>query len=82
MKKFLMRLCKIASNLFMLEEIIKQTIFVLIYGITNTVIRLVALPFNYLISGLIGVANGQMNKGNIIVKNYKGFIKVYRRLNR
>lgn len=63
MKKFLMRLCKIASNLFMLEEIIKQTIFVLIYGITNTVIRLVALPFNYLISGLIGVAKWADEQG-------------------
>lgn len=63
MRNFLKRLCKIASNLFMLEEIIKHTIFVLIYGITNTVIRLIALPLNYLISGLIGIAKWADEQG-------------------
>ena len=47
----------------MLEEIIKQTLFVLIFGLTNTIIRIIALPFHYIISGLIGIAKFSDDKG-------------------
>ena len=76
---FLCRLCKIAANLFMLEEIIKQTLFVLIYGITNTIIRIIALPFNYLISALIGIAKWADEQGKHHCEElqdlYKGLLK-------
>lgn len=72
MRNFLKKLCKIAANLFMFEEIIKHTIFVLIYGFTNTVIRLIALPFNYLISGLIGIAKWADEQGTHHCEELKG----------
>ena len=69
MNIFLGKLCKIASNLFMIEEIFKQTLFVLIYSITNTIIRIIALPLMYIIKGLIGIAEYADNQSKYHCKN-------------
>lgn len=63
MKLFLKKLCENSSRLFMLEEIIKHTVFVLIFGLTNTIIRIIGIPFHYIISALIGIAKFSDDKG-------------------
>ena len=56
-------LCEALSKLFMIEEIIKHTLLVLVYGFANTFIRLIAIPIIFLIKAFQGIAKYSDEQG-------------------
>lgn len=56
-------LCAAFSKLFILEEIIKRTLLVLVYGFTNTFIRLIAIPIIFLIKAIQGISKYSDEQG-------------------